>query len=108
MQKGVFTMIILGFFHLSALAQGAEYPVFSSPNPPPLGIYLTADDFLAMQPRDTEVVFQHYAYVEGGGINNFHHKKVNGKKGEKIDPRDCFDASDGKTFYISHSGKWYK
>ena len=68
MQKGIFTIIILGFFRLSALAQGAEYPVFTSPNPPPPGIYLTADDFLALHPRDTDVVFQHYAYLEGGGI----------------------------------------
>lgn len=108
LQKSMLTFFLLSIFQITVFAQNSDRPVYTSAEPPPAGIYLTVEDYLALKPQDSEIIFQHTAQMEGDGLNTFFHRKTNGKKGDKIDPKECFAASDGKTFYISYAGKWYK
>lgn len=101
-------LILFAFLQIAAFAQHSEYPAYTSSEAPPPGIYSTIEDYLTLRPQNPDVIFQHTAQMEGEGLNTFYLKKENGKKGEKVSPKDCFAASDGKTFYISYSGKWYK
>jgi hypothetical protein len=100
--------LLLFFFPYSAPAQESNFSIQFSSEPPPLGLYLSANEYFAIKPTETEIIYQHIAQSGGEGINYFFKKKENGKKGEKIDPNSYFAASDGKTFYISYDGKWYK
>ncbi len=97
MTMRIFLLLFLLIIGDAAFAQG-----------PPIGMYKGSEDYLSQHPSNTAVVFRHIAQMEGDGLNSFHRLLPDGKRGNELPAKDYFAASDGKTFYISYDGKWYK
>ncbi|MEO6833359.1 MAG: hypothetical protein ABI378_12495 [Chitinophagaceae bacterium] len=105
--KPYFLWICLALSAFNCFAQKENYPVYGTATPP-FGLYQSKDDYLNLRVSDTEVLFKHVAAMTGDGVNDFFRKKENGKMGERVSPKNYFAASDGKAFYISYNGEWYK